>query len=115
MKKLALLLLFVALFSCGGKKLNERRSTIGDLEINRYQISLITSIHDHVEVTKNGETEQILKVNTGDIDTILLVQDTLVIKTIRRPVIYNKKDKVFGYLIKIDSVPVVIRDSMRQK
>ncbi len=68
------------LVSCNNdelKKLQEKRSTIGDLEINRYQISLITSIHDHVDVTKDGKTEHIIKVNTGDIDTIFLVQDTL--------------------------------------
>ena len=104
MKKIVPILLFV-LLSCSDKKLNERKSTLDDLEINRYQISLITSIHDHVDVTKDGETEHILKTNTGDIDTILLVQDTLVIKTKRRPVIYEKKDKVFNYFIRIDSVP----------
>ena len=108
-------MLFLVLFSCGDKKLDEKKTIIGDLEINRYQISLITSIHDHVEVTKNGETEQILKVNTGDIDTIFLVQDTLVIKTFRRPVIYEKKDKVFNYSIRIDSVRVIINDTMRMR
>ena len=107
------ILLFV-LLSCADekpKKLNEKKSTIGILEINRYQISLITSIHDHVEVTKEGKTEHILKVNTGDIDTIFLVKDTLVIKTIRQPIIYEKKDKVFNYVIKVDSVPIVVYDT----
>jgi hypothetical protein len=106
LKKIIPVLLF-ALASCGDdlKKLNERKSVIGDLEINRYQISLITNIHDHVDVTKDGKTEHIIKVNTGDIDTIFLVQDTLVIKTVRHPVIYEKKNTIFNYLIKIDSVP----------
>lgn len=89
--------------SCNDKKLNETKSTIGDLEINRYQVSLITSVHDHVDVSKDGETEHILKTNTGDINTMFIIKDTLVIKTGRRPVIYEKKDKAFNYFIKIDS------------
>ena len=98
------------LLSCADKKLNLRKSTIGDLEINRYQISLITSIHDYVDVTKEGETESIIKTNTGDIDTIFVDQDTIVIKTVRRPLIYEKKDKIFNYFIRIDSVPVVVNE-----
>jgi hypothetical protein len=94
------------------KKLNEKKSTLGDLEINQYQISLLTSIHDHVDVSKNGKTEHILKVNTGDIDTIFLVVDTLVVKTVKRPVIYEKKDKVFNYFIKIDSTPTIINETI---
>lgn len=99
--------LLVALVSCSDdfKKLKERRSTIGDLEINQYEISLITSAHDHVDVTKDGKTEHIIKVNTGDIDTIFLVRDILIIKTVRHPVIYEKKNSIFNYLIKIDSMP----------
>jgi hypothetical protein len=106
LKKIIPLMLFASV-SCGNnfKKINERRSAIGDLEINQYQISLISNIHDHVDVTKDGKTEHIIKVNTGDIDTIFLVQDTLVIKTVRHPVIYEKKNTIFNYLIKIDSVP----------
>ncbi|NII24841.1 hypothetical protein HB364_07120 [Pseudoflavitalea sp. X16] len=112
MKKIMPILLFV-LLSCADetKKLNERKSTIGDLEINRYQISLISSLHDHVDVTKDGRTEHIIKVNTDNIDTIFLVKDTLVIKTVRQPVIYEKKDKVFNYLIRIDSMPAAFNDT----
>ena len=69
-------------------------------------------MHDYVDVTKDGETKHILKVNRGDIDTIFLLQDTLVVKTIRRPVVYEKKDKVFGYFIKIDSIPTVVNDTI---
>ena len=102
--------LLFALASCGDdeKKFNERRSLIGDLEINRYRTSLISNTYDHVEVTKDGKTEHILKVNTGDIDTIFGVQDTLVIKTVRHPVIYEKRNNVFNYLIKIDSLPAAV-------
>ena len=88
------------------KKLNERKFKIGELGINRYQISLITSAHEHVDITKDGKTEHILKANIGDLDTILLVKDTLIIKTYRQPVIYEKRDKVFNYFIKIDSPSV---------
>ena len=97
MKKIIPVLLF-ALVSCGDdfKKLKERRSTIGDLEINQYENSLISNTHDHVDVTKDGKTEHIIKVNTHDIDTIFLVQDTLVIKTVKHPVIYEKKNTMFN-------------------
>jgi hypothetical protein len=105
------ILLFV-LLSCVDKKLNERKFKFGNIEISRYQISLITSIHDHVDVIKDGETEHILKVNTGNIDTILLINDTLLIKTFRHPVIYEKKDKVFKYFIKIDSMPSLVNDTI---
>lgn len=111
MKKILPILLFLSC-SDGYKKLNEKKSIIGDLEINQYQISLLTSLRDHVDVSKNGRTEHILKVNTGDIDTIFLVVDTLIIKTVRRPVIYEKKDKVFNYFIKIDSTPTIINDTI---
>lgn len=100
-------ILLFALLSCADKKLHEKKSSIGNLEINQYEISLITSVHDHVDVTKEGETEHILKVNTGDIDTIFLLHDTLVIKTVRHPIVYEKKDEVFNYVIKVDSTPIV--------
>jgi len=48
----------------------------------------------------------------ADIDSIYLVQDTLVVKTQRRPVIYEKKDKAFNYFIKIDTVPHVLKDTI---
>jgi hypothetical protein len=87
MKKISPLILLV-FFSCNDKKLNERKSTPGDLEISRYEVSLLTSVHDHVDVTKDGKTEHILKTNTGDIDSIYLLKDTLVIKTLKSPVVY---------------------------
>jgi hypothetical protein len=111
MKKISPLILLV-FFSCSDKKLNERRSTLEDLEISRYEVSLLTSVHDHVDVTKDGKTEHILKTNTGDIDSIYLLKDTLVIKTLRRPVVYEKKDKVFGYFVKIDSIRRVVEDTI---
>jgi len=111
MKKISPLLLLFFL-SCDDKKLNERKFTLGNLEVDRYQISLLTSIHDHVDVTKDGATEHVLKTNTGNIDSIYLLKDTIVVKTSRWPVIYEKKDKVFGYFVKIDSVPHIIEDTI---
>jgi hypothetical protein len=64
-------------------------------------------------VTKDGETiERILKVNSGDIDSVYLVQDTIVVKTQRWPVIYEKKDKAFNYFIKVDSASHAVRDTI---
>jgi hypothetical protein len=107
MKKL-LPIVALLFFSCGyyeEKKLRQRKFKIGDLEINRYHISLITSGHDHVDLSKGGETVHILKVNEGGIDTLIVVKDTIFVKTERHPIIYKKADTALGYYIKIDSLP----------
>jgi hypothetical protein len=98
--------------SCRDKKLFEKKFRIGDLEISCYQISSITSVQDHVHVTKDGETEHILNIGCRDIDTIFLKKDTLVIKTVRWPGMYEKKNKVFNYFLKIDSIPAIVNDTI---
>jgi len=113
LKKIISILPVFLLLSCADKKLIEKKYKLRDIEVTQYAISLITSIHDHLDVTKDGETiERILKVNSGDIDSVFLVRDTLVVKTKRWPVIYDKKDKAFNYFIKIDSVPHVVEDTI---
>lgn len=112
MKKIIATVLF-GLISCADKKLFEKKYTFDDIEVTQYAISLITSIHDHLDVTKDGETEErILKVNSGNIDSVFLVKDTLVIKTTRNPVVYEKKERAFNYFIKLDSVPAVVNDTI---
>ena len=105
--------MLLGLISCDDKKLFQKKNSLGDIEVTQYAISLITSTHDHLDVSKNGEIEErILKVNSGDIDSVFLVKDTLLIKTVRHPVIYDKKDRAFNYLIKIDSLQKAVNDTI---
>jgi len=102
----------LVLWSCGDKKLDRKKWVAGDLEIDRYQVSRITSLYEQVDVTKDGETVQILTARPGDIDSIFLSHDTLVIQTVRHPDITKDKDRVFNYTIEIDSIPPVINDTI---
>jgi hypothetical protein len=113
LKKILPILLLLLSCSDVNDKLVEKKYKLGDIEVTQYEISLITSAHDHLDVTKDGKTiERILKVNTGAIDSVFLVKDTLVVKTSRWIVIYEKKDKAFNYFIKIDSAPHIVEDTI---
>lgn len=113
MKKILPVLLLLLSCSDVDDKHVEKKYKLGDIEVTQYEISLITSAHDHLDVTKDGKTiARILKVNTGEIDSVYLLQDTLVIKTSRWPVIYEKKDRAFNYFIKIDSAPHIVEDTI---
>jgi hypothetical protein len=113
LKKILPILLLLLSCSDVDDKHVEKKYKLRDIEVTQYEISFITSTHDYLDVIKDGKTvERILKVNYGDIDSVYLLQDTLVIKTGRWPVIYETKDKAFNYFIKIDSVPHIVEDTI---
>ena len=109
MKPLTLVLAFITLLgscgllSCEEAHLNERTYEKNGITASSYQISLITSMHDYVDISRWGFTENVFKCSVDHIYDILIDKDTVVIRTREDPYVYKVTGKTLWTYIKIDS------------
>lgn len=87
------------------KKLDERKIRNSEIEINWYRTSSITTIHEHVEVSKSGEIKKIAELNEGGIEQIKLSSDTIIILTTGTGLFYQLEEQVFNYIVLLDTIP----------
>lgn len=109
MKPLTLVLAFITLLgscgllSCEEAHLNERTYEKNGITASSYQISLITSMHDYVDISRWGHTEMVFKCNADRIYDVLIDGDTAIIRTQEYPLAYKLTSLTLGTYIKIDS------------
>jgi hypothetical protein len=87
------------------KRLDEKVIQGGDIEVHWWTTSSITTMHEHVEVIKDGETRKISELNTGGIHDIVIRRDSIIISTSGTGLFYQLDDSVFGYTIDLDTIP----------
>jgi hypothetical protein len=105
MKYSILFLVLISFASCllVDKHLHEKIFKGGDITAKWYQISTITNMHDFVDIERYGWTRRIAKFNTGDIDSVSIKGDTVLIYTEPHPIVYELMAKILECYIKIDS------------
>lgn len=110
MKPLTPALLFISLFvscsllSCDDEvHLHERIYKGNGVTASVYQISLISSMHDYVDISRWGHTEMVFKCNADYIYDVVIDGDTVIIRTQEQPLVYKLTSKALGTYIRIDS------------
>lgn len=86
------------------KKLDLKSINNDDIEILWYYTSSVTTIHEHVEVSKAGKTHKIAELNQGGIQKIHIDQDTIYIETNGNGLFYSLEPKIFDYTIVLDTL-----------
>jgi len=85
------------------KKLNVKTIKNTEIQILWYDISTVTTIHEHVEVSKDGQTQKIAELNQGGITRIYIHQDTIHLQT-KGGLFYQLDEKAFNYTIVLDTI-----------
>jgi hypothetical protein len=91
------------LTSCEGKRLDLKTFSSGDIKVNWYRVSTITTIHDYVDIKRRGYEKNVMKANTGGIYSISIKGDTITIQTTRELLVYELVAKTLGCTIKQDT------------
>ena len=99
MHKYFLVLSSLLVLSSCDKKLDERIVRGTDIEISWYRISTITTIRQYVDVTRDSDTEQLIKADDGSIEFIYIQNDTIFIREKMFPSFYKSKDSIFNYKV----------------
>ena len=86
------------------KKLDEKKIGNNEIEINWYRTSSITTIHEHLEVSKSGTTKKIAELNEGGIERIIIKSDSIIIETKGGGLFYKLNKEVFDYTIVMDTI-----------
>jgi len=86
------------------KKLDEKKIGNNEIEINWYRTSSITTIHEHVEVSKSGTITKIAELNEGGIKQIKIESDSIIIETKGTGLFYQLDKEVYNYSIVLDTV-----------
>ena len=98
--------------SCETKKLNLKTIENKDVKIEIYDISLITSAHQYVDLTDKyfNETTTIYKANTDELTDVKMRNDTIFLHT--------KTDDMHFYelvAVKYDYTIIVIPETIKKK
>ena len=86
------------------KKLDEKKIRNSEIEINWYRTSSITTIHEHVEVSKSGAVKKIAELNEGGIEQVKIKSDSIIIETKGTGLFYQLDKEVFNYTIVMDTI-----------
>jgi hypothetical protein len=86
------------------KALDSKIIQNNEINIHWYATSSITTIHEHVEVSKAEKTQKIAELNQGGIDSIYIHQDTIHIETNGNGLFYTLDKSVFNYTIVLDTI-----------
>lgn len=105
------LLLLISFASCD-KRLNEVTVKNNDIEVTKYEISEISTVHDFIEVKKGNSAMKVMEANSNGFADIIISHDTIVIQYLPN-VVYYIADKAFDYKIKLDTTISV--DYWREK
>ena len=73
------------------------------IDVHWWTTSTITTIHEHVEVVKDGEVRKISELNAGGIDSIGISGDSIVVYS-GGGLFYQLEDTAFGYRVVLDTV-----------
>jgi len=87
------------------KRLDEKVIQNEDIEVHWWTTSSISTMHEHVEVLKDGEARKISELNAGGIHDIVIRHDSIIISTSGTGLFYQLDDSVFGYRIDLDTIP----------
>ena len=101
---LTILLLLFAVSSCTTEKLDLVKIENDDIIIEKYEISLITSSHDYVDLTDkfSNETTTIYKANSDLLVDVVVQNDTIFLHTKYDDMHYYELVAVkYGYTIKV--------------
>ena len=90
------------------KRLDEKVIQDEHIEVHWWTTSSITTIHEHVEVVKEGETKKISELNAGGIKSIEIRNDSILIHS-GGGLFYQLDDSVFGYRVVLDTTTVQAR------
>jgi len=99
-----ILLLILTISSCTNKKLDLVTIEKDDVIIEKYTISLITSMHDYVDLTDkhSRETTTIYKANSDELIDVRVHNDTIFLHTKFDDMHYYELAAVkYGYTIKV--------------
>lgn len=92
------------------KRLDEKVIQDGNIEVHWWTTSSISTMHEHVEVVKDGKTRKISELNAGGIRDIRISRDTIIISTSGTWWFYQLDDSAFGYTVDLDTVPTKAPD-----
>ena len=112
LKNLLLLLLPLLLTSCD-KHLREKTFTNGDITVHWYEISTITTINHYIDISRNGDTKNIMRSEPYSIYDIIIKGDSVIIKTTPNLLLYSLAKREQGYTIALDST-VTTYDYMKK-
>lgn len=101
----------LAALSCGKifdpeeelKHLDEKQYKGRDFTVTWYRTSSITTVHDHVELSRWKYTDEIMECNEGNIYDIAIANDTITIRATTGILIYDLEAIKNGCYIKVDS------------
>lgn len=85
------------------KKLGEKRISDEKIDVSWYKTSSITNFNEHIDVSKEGETMKIVKLNEGIIN-VQIIKSSIIIEThLNKSDFYILKDSVFEYNVVLDT------------
>lgn len=84
------------------ERLDEKVIQGDDIDVHWWTTSSITTIHEHVEVVKDGEVMKISELNAGGIDSIGIQARSVIIYS-SGGLFYQLDDSVFGYRVVMDT------------
>jgi hypothetical protein len=93
-------------------RLNEISFKTKDIEVSKYEISEITSVHDFIEVKKGDSAITVLETNSYGFTDVIVRNDTIIIQYLTNA-IYKFKEKAFGCNVYLDTTVSV--EYFRQK
>ncbi|RYD74041.1 MAG: hypothetical protein EOP53_19025 [Sphingobacteriales bacterium] len=100
-RTLFLVLLLFGFSSCN-KRLKEFTIKTADIEVTKYEISQVSTVHDFVEVRKGNLAITVLEANSYGFADLFVKHDTIVIQYLPN-IFYKTADKAFNYKIKLDT------------
>ena len=102
MKNLIYSLGIISFFVSCESRLDKFTVENDDIEVTKYTISEITTMHDFVEVVKGDSAITVLETEAQDFANIVISGDTIIIESLpMNP--YEFVDYAFGYRIKLDT------------
>jgi hypothetical protein len=77
----------------------------GNITVRWYQTSSISSVHNHVEIDKNGEWVKVMEAdgNGYRIHDVLLNKDTVVIQAYKDMLVYQLTTEYWGTHVRLDT------------